>query len=115
VAVRVSCDHLDTWSQRAIDARHEVELVHERHHVAERSQARDRVAQVAIVRVLVHLRVAPSVVRVEEDDVRLDAEPLQVEDARLEVPPERGVEARRVVAPRLARERMERRLVRVVA
>src|SRR5205807_488827 len=65
--------------------------------VAEGCEARDSVAQVAVVSVGGHGGEAPAVVGVEEDEVGLDAERLEVADTLLEVLEEGGVEAGEVV------------------
>ena len=71
---------------------HEVVLVGQRPpDVAIRREPGDAVPQVAVVLGVAHLREAPAVVGVPEDDVRLDAQLLEVEDAPLEQPPELGV------------------------
>ncbi len=68
---------------------HEIVFVGQRPpDVAEGREPRDAVAQIAVVLRVAHVGEAPAVVGVPEDQVRLDAQPLQVQDALFEMPPE---------------------------
>ena len=95
---------------------HEIVFVGQRPpDVAEGREPRDAVAQIAVVLLVAHVGEAPAVVGVPENEVRLDAELLQVEDALLEMPPERRVGPVEVeLAVRAFLEGEELRLVLVV-
>jgi hypothetical protein len=68
---------------------HKIELVGERPpDVAERRQPGDRITQVCIVLSVGHIGEAPAVVRMPEDEIRLDPELLQVENSAFEMVPE---------------------------
>jgi len=72
--------------------RHQVVLVGQRPpDVAERAQARDAVTQVAVVVFAAHGRETPAVIRMPQDQIGLDPELLKIENAPLELAPERRV------------------------
>ena len=84
---------------------HEIALVGQRPpDVAERREPRDDVAQIRVVRRGGHAVETPvaRVVGMKQDQVRLDAELLQVEDAPLEVPEEFRIGSREIPRARRA-------------
>ena len=81
---------------------HQIELVrHRPPDVAVGRQPRDDVAKVAVIHLGGHRAIAPAVVRVEEDDVGLDAQVAQVTNALFQVAEESGVEVSEVPASTL--------------
>ena len=54
-------------------------------------QPGDAIAEITVVLLVPHVGETPAVIGMPENEVRLDAQLLQVEDALLEMPPERRI------------------------
>ena len=92
---------------------HQVVLVGERPpHVSVRGQPGHDVLQIAVVRLRVHRLVSPAVVRVKENQIRLDSQIAQLTYPRLEVLEVGRIEAR--VIPSLLDTTLERMVLRFV-